>query len=51
MARNRDTGERMDALLRGADWAQMGTSGAVAELPFATQETEVHDLHGLQSGR
>lgn len=26
MERQRDTGERMDALVRGADWAQMGTS-------------------------
>ena len=28
MERNRDTGERMDALLRGTDWARMGTSDA-----------------------
>ena len=27
MERQRDTGERMDALIRGADWAQMGTNG------------------------
>jgi integrase len=26
MERKRDTGERMDALIRGAEWAQMGTS-------------------------
>jgi integrase len=26
MERQRDTGERMDALVRGADWAQMGTN-------------------------
>ena len=26
MERTRDTGERMDALLRGADWAQPGTN-------------------------
>ena len=26
MERTRDTGPRMDALIRGADWAQMGTS-------------------------
>ncbi|MEO5577277.1 MAG: tyrosine-type recombinase/integrase [Gaiellaceae bacterium] len=30
MERNRDTGARMDALLRGADWAQAGTSEQVA---------------------
>jgi integrase-like protein len=29
MERQRDTGERMDALIRGADWAQMGTNGEV----------------------
>jgi len=28
MRRERDTGARMDALVRGADWAQMGTSGS-----------------------
>ncbi len=28
MERKRDTGQRMDALVRGADWAQMGTNGA-----------------------
>ena len=27
MQRDRDTGARMDALVRGADWAQMGTYG------------------------
>ena len=26
MERKRDTGERLDALLRTADWAQMGTN-------------------------
>jgi integrase len=30
MDRKRDTGERMDALVRGADWAQTGTSGPEA---------------------
>jgi integrase len=29
MQRDRDTGARMDALVRGADWAQTGTSGVV----------------------
>jgi hypothetical protein len=28
MERQRDTGARMDALVRGADWAPMGTSDA-----------------------
>jgi hypothetical protein len=40
MARSRDTGERLDALLRGADWAQVGTNGAASEVVFSKQETE-----------
>jgi hypothetical protein len=32
MERQRDTGERMDALIRGADWAQMGTNGEIEAL-------------------
>jgi len=42
MERKRDTGERMDALVRGADWAQMGTNDDPSEaaLPVAaTEET------------
>ncbi|MFN2467186.1 MAG: tyrosine-type recombinase/integrase [Gaiellaceae bacterium] len=36
MERKRDTGERMDALIRGADWAQTGTNGsAVVAAPVA----------------
>jgi integrase len=31
MERKRDTGERMDALVQGADWARMGTNGAKTE--------------------
>jgi hypothetical protein len=30
MERQRDTGARMDALIRGADWAQTGTNDAEA---------------------
>ena len=30
MERKRDTGERMDALVRGADWAQPGTNAVEA---------------------
>ena len=30
MERERDTGARVDALIRGADWAQAGTNGAAA---------------------
>jgi hypothetical protein len=35
MERKRDTGVRMDALVRGADWAQTGTNDVleVEELP------------------
>ena len=40
MERKRDTGERMDALVRGADWARMGTSGAKADGAFAAATTD-----------
>jgi hypothetical protein len=40
MERKRDTGQRMDALIRGADWAQMGTSGETIELPVAAAENK-----------
>ena len=38
--RRRDTGERMDALLRGADWAEVGTNGSevVSAIPAETTE-------------
>lgn len=36
MARQRETGVRMDALVRGADWAQMGTNGVGAEEDVAS---------------
>ena len=32
MERKRDTGERMDALVRGADWAATGSNDAAALL-------------------
>jgi integrase len=40
MERKRDTGERMDDLIRGADWARMGTNaaGEVAALPVVATE-------------
>jgi integrase len=43
MARSRDTGARMDALLRGAEWAQMGTNpaGPVGAFPAEKTETAV----------
>jgi integrase len=41
MARSRDTGARMDALIRGADWAHLGASDDVTAEPFTTEETKV----------
>jgi integrase len=40
MERKRDTGQRMDALIRGADWAQMGTneSATVESMPALATE-------------
>jgi integrase len=40
MERTRDTGVRMDALIRGADWAQMGTNDAEAVDPTSALATE-----------
>jgi hypothetical protein len=40
MERQRDTGARMDALIRGADWAQMGTNGSEPVGPFSMKKTE-----------
>jgi len=40
MERKRDTGERMDALLRGADWAEMGRSSDQALDPMPTAATK-----------
>lgn len=47
MERKRDTGARMDALLRGADWAPMGTNGAEAGDPVATAANEKAPCPGL----
>ena len=41
MARSRDTGERMDALLRAADRAQEGAHGAEAIEAYTEEKTEV----------
>lgn len=38
MERSRDTGERMDALIRSAEWAPMGTNGAEAESTVVLSE-------------
>jgi hypothetical protein len=40
MERKRDTGERMDALIRGADWAPMGTNGVEAVEPASALAAE-----------
>jgi len=40
MERKRDTRERMDALVRGADWAQMGTNDDPSEAPLPVRATE-----------
>jgi hypothetical protein len=40
MDRKRDTGARMDALLRGADWAPMGTNDTGDAEPLTAQATE-----------
>ena len=47
MARSRDTGERMDALLRGADWAQTGTNGSEPTEPFPVEKTKTAVVRGL----
>jgi hypothetical protein len=41
MARSRDTGERMDALIRGDQKAQKGAYGSEAVASFTAEETEV----------
>lgn len=43
MERKRDTGARMDALLRGAEWAQSGTNGAGELSSLSVSATEVAD--------
>lgn len=40
MERQRETGARMDALIRGDDWAQMGTNGEVELEALPVVETE-----------
>jgi hypothetical protein len=43
MARSRDTGARMDALLKGAEWAQMGTTGDQPADVFSVEKTKTAD--------
>jgi hypothetical protein len=45
--RKRDTGERMDAPVRGVDWAQTGTNGAETFDPMLTAATKTPPGAGL----
>jgi integrase len=47
MERDRDTGSRMDALIQGADWAQMGTNGAMPDESVSIVATEKPVVRGL----
>jgi integrase len=40
MERQRDTGARMDALIRGADWAQTGTNGVIPAETLSVEQIE-----------
>ncbi len=53
MERQRDTGARMDALIRAADWAQTGTNGAVEPeaLPMLETEEAAQQLLSSRDGR
>ena len=48
--RKRDTGERVDALLRGADWAQAGTSQLDDEDAAASMAPSVEENPSVQAG-
>jgi hypothetical protein len=47
MERKRDTGARLDALVLGAEWASMGTSGAEAVDPASAPATDNRAGAGL----
>ena len=44
MSRERDTGVRLDALVRGAEWAPTGTNGAGEAMSEVSVE-QVKELH------
>ena len=46
MNRKRDTGERMDALVRGAQWAVMGSSADSGEVVFSTGQAKTPPERG-----
>jgi integrase len=47
MQRTRDTGEKVDALIRGADWAQAGTNGSNPEILSPSLETKTPPERGF----
>ena len=47
MERKRDTGAQMDALIRGADWAQVGTNDAAASESVVLSANENPAFAGL----
>ena len=47
MERKRDTGERVDALIRGADWAVMGSNGTTPDNSMSAPATENPAVAGL----
>jgi hypothetical protein len=43
MERSRDTGAKMDALVKGADWALLGTSDATPAESLSLETTKAPD--------
>lgn len=51
MERKRDTAERMDVLVKGADWALAGTDAAETLEPSSPEQTKGPDYQGLRELR
>jgi integrase len=51
MERSRDTGARLDALVRGAEWAPMGTAAQTTDPAFAAARTKTPPEQGLRALR
>jgi hypothetical protein len=51
MERKRETGARMDALVQGADWAEMGSSSKLDTAALLSQKTKSPDYRGLSQLR
>jgi hypothetical protein len=49
MERKRDPGERVDALIRGADWAVMGSNGATPDESLSVPATGKPPCGGYRS--